>query len=332
MHRPSHNKLKKLSFLFCFLFGFHYFCTMIQPIACSINVGGRLLSLSLPLVMGIVNATPDSFYAASRAQTEHDIAARADELVGEGAAIIDVGACSTRPGSNPADADEEMSRLRTALAAVRRAQPDAVVSVDTFRPDVARMAVEEYGAAIVNDVSEGGVGGVDGPAARQAEGVPEMFAMVARLRVPYILTSVRSDMETMLLAFAREVEVLHGLGVADIILDPGFGFGKDLAGNYAVMARLHRLHALRLPILVGVSRKSMVTRLLGCGSDQALHATTALHAAALLQGASILRVHDVRPAVEACRVVAEIISNAPQGVFPAGIQPLKSDKNVIRLS
>jgi dihydropteroate synthase len=313
----NRQQKEKVRFYFCFVFVFHYFCTMIQPIACSINVGGRLLSLSRPLVMGIINATPDSFYAASRTRTEHDIAVRADNLVGEGAAIIDVGACSTRPGSSPADADEEMSRLRTALAAVRRAQPDVVVSVDTFRPDVAKMAVEEYGVTIINDISEGGVGDVEGPKERQEEGVPEMFAMVARLRVPYILTSVRADMDGMLLAFAHEVEMLHGLGVADIILDPGFGFGKDLAGNYAVMARLNRLHALRLPILVGVSRKSMVTRLLGCTADEALHGTTALHAAALLQGASILRVHDVRPAVEACRVVTEILNNAPQGVAPA---------------
>lgn len=261
----------------------------------TINVGGRLLDLSSPLVMGILNATPDSFYAASRVQTERAIAERADAIVAQGGAIIDVGACSTRPGATAVSAADEMARLRTALAVVRRRQPDAVVSVDTFRPDVARMAVEEYGATIVNDVSEGGNGTL-----------PPMFEMVARLRVPYILTSVRPDLRTMLLAFAQEVALLKGLGVADIILDPGFGFGKTLEQNYLILDQLDRLHTLGLPLLVGLSRKSMVTKTLGCSPDEALPATSALHAAALERGAAILRVHDVGEAVGVCRVMAQL--------------------------
>ena len=262
------------------------------------------MDFSKPLVMGILNATPDSFYAASRTQTEHDIRARADEMVAEGAAIIDVGAFSTRPGASDVPAEEEMERLRMALSVVRRGHPDMVVSVDTFRPDVARMAVEEYGVAIVNDVSEGGLTG----AVRWTPGgdVPEMFAMVARLHVPYVLMSQRPSIGMMLPAFAEEVAMLRSLGVADIILDPGFGFGKDLSGNYAVLAGLDRLSVLGLPLLVGVSRKSMITRLLGCDTAEALNATTALHAVALMKGASILRVHDVREAVEVCRVVERL--------------------------
>ena len=262
------------------------------------------MDLSKPLVMGILNATPDSFYAASRTQTEHDICARADEIVAEGGAIIDVGAFSTRPGASEVPVEEEMARLRTALSLVRRGHPDMVVSVDTFRPDVARMAVEEYGAAIINDVSEGAL---TGAVKWTPKGdVPEMFAMVARLHVPYVLMSQRPSIDTMLPAFAEEVAMLRSLGVADIIIDPGFGFGKDLDDNYAVMAGLDRLSVLGLPVLVGVSRKSMITRLLGCETAEALNATTALHAVALMKGASILRVHDVREAVEACRVVMKM--------------------------
>ena len=253
----------------------------------TLQVHGRLVDLSRPCVMGILNATPDSFFAGSRKQTEHDISRRADEIVEQGGAIIDVGACSTRPGAGEVSEAEEMERLRTALAAVRRVQPDAVLSVDTFRPDVARMAVEEYGAGIVNDVSESA----------------SMFAMVARLRVAYVLMSVRPSIETMLPVLADEVRQLHALGVRDILIDPGFGFGKTLADNYRLLARMELLHSLRLPLLVGVSRKSMVYRLLDCSPDEALSGTTALHAVALTKGARVLRVHDVADAVAAVRVM-----------------------------
>ena len=253
----------------------------------TLQVHGRLVDLSRPCVMGILNATPDSFFAGSRKQTEHDISRRADEIVEQGGAIIDVGACSTRPGAGEVSEAEEMERLRTALAAVRRVQPDAVLSVDTFRPDVARMAVEEYGAGIVNDVSESA----------------SMFAMVARLRVAYVLMSVRPSIETMLPVLADEVRQLHALGVRDILIDPGFGFGKTLADNYRLLARMELLHSLRLPLLVGVSRKSLVYRLLDCSPDEALSGTTALHAVALAKGARVLRVHDVADAVAAVRVM-----------------------------
>lgn len=253
----------------------------------TLQVHGRLVDLSRPCVMGILNATPDSFFAGSRKQTEHDVSRRADEIVEQGGAIIDVGACSTRPGAGEVSEAEEMDRLRTALAAVRRVQPDAVLSVDTFRPDVARMAVEEYGAGIVNDVSESA----------------SMFAMVARLRVAYVLMSVRPSIETMLPVLADEVRQLHALGVRDVLIDPGFGFGKTLADNYRLLARMELLHSLRLPLLVGVSRKSMVYRLLDCSPDEALSGTTALHAVALAKGARVLRVHDVADAVAAVRVM-----------------------------
>ena len=270
----------------------------------TINAGGSLIDLSSPCVMGILNATPDSFYEGSRMQTERDIAERANAIVAEGARIIDVGAFSTRPGAAPVSEQEEIQRLRTALAVVRREQPDALLSVDTFRPDVARMAVEEYGVGMVNDVSEGhsaGVfGGTEGPEA--SLGVPDMFRMVARLRVPYVLMSVRGTLEEMLRDFAREVQQLHALGQNDIILDPGFGFGKTLEQNYAIVRSLEKLRVMDLPLLVGLSRKSMIWKRLQTTAAEALNGTTVLNTIALLKGASILRVHDVRQAVEAVRL------------------------------
>ena len=257
----------------------------------TINVHGQLMELSQPQVMGILNVTPDSFFAGSRMQTEQAIAGRANQIVAEGATMIDVGGCSTRPGSEPVSEAEEMQRLRLALGVVRREQPHAVVSVDTFRPDVARMAVEEFGADIINDVSEGSV---------------EMFRMIARLRVPYILMSVQPNLRDMLLAFAREVQQLRDFGVKDIILDPGFGFGKTVAQNYEVMNQLERLLVMDLPLLVGISRKSMIFKLLGLTPDESLNGTSVLNTIALMKGASILRVHDVKEAVECVRIVESL--------------------------
>ena len=257
----------------------------------TINVHGQLMVLSQPQVMGILNVTPDSFFAGSRMQTEQAIAGRANQIVAEGATMIDVGGCSTRPGSEPVSEAEEMQRLRLALGVVRREQPHAVVSVDTFRPDVARMAVEEFGADIINDVSEGSV---------------EMFRMIARLRVPYILMSVQPNLRDMLLAFAREVQQLRDFGVKDIILDPGFGFGKTVAQNYSVMNQLERLQIMELPLLVGISRKSMIFKLLGLTPDESLNGTSVLNTIALMKGASILRVHDVKEAVECVRIVESL--------------------------
>lgn len=269
------------------------------PMGYTINVRGRLMDLSTPRVMGILNATPDSFYAGSRKQTEAEIADRANQIVAEGGDIIDVGAFSTRPGASVVSAEEETRRLREALATVRREQPDVAVSVDTYRPEVARRCIEEYGADIINDVSEGGRTGIVGQEIHE-EG--DMFATVARLGVPYILMSVRPTIEAMTKAFAEEVQRLRDLGAKDIILDPGFGFGKTLEENYAVMARLEWLHALELPLLIGLSRKSMIYRLVGGDPTTALEGTVALDTIALMKGASILRVHDVRPAVESVRI------------------------------
>lgn len=258
-----------------------------------INVRGRLVSLSEPLVMGILNVTPDSFYAGSRKQTEQEIVERVRQIVTEGGAIIDVGACSTRPGFQEVSEKEEMDRLRFGLGIVRRELPDSVVSVDTFRPDVARMAVEEFGADIVNDVSEGGTA---------------MFRMVSNLRVPYILMSQQPTMREMLLSFAEKVQQLRDFGAKDIILDPGFGFGKTQEQNYQVMGELEKLQVMELPLLVGVSRKSMIFKLFGVTPNESLNGTTALNIIALMKGASILRVHDVREAVECCKIMNRVNS------------------------
>ena len=265
----------------------------------TINVRGRLVDLSRPLVMGILNVTPDSFYQGSRKQTEEEIAQRTNQIIEEGGEMIDVGAFSTRPGAFEVTEEEEMDRLRRALAIVRRERPEAIVSVDTYRPHVARRCVEEWGADIINDVSEGGLTGIVNTPIHE-EG--SMFETVARLQVPYILMSVKSNLHDMLIAFARETQELYALGAKDIILDPGFGFGKTLDENYKIYHHMERLQVLDLPLLVGISRKSMIFKLLGGDPATSLNGTTVLNTIALQKGASILRVHDVREAVEACRI------------------------------
>ena len=278
----------------------------------TINVRGKLVDFSSPQVMGILNVTPDSFFAGSRKQTEAEIADRANQVIAEGGTIIDVGAFSTRPGAPEVSQEEEMARLRFGLEIVRREQPDAVVSVDTFRPDVARMAVEEYGADIINDVSEGGITGVVNTPLEKEDGTcPAIFRMVARLGVPYILMSVKPNVETMLMAYAREIQQLRDLGVKDIILDPGFGFGKTLDDNYRLMAEMDKLHVLGLPLLVGVSRKTMIFKLLDTAPASSLNGTTVLHTLSLMKGVSILRAHDVREAVEAVKITSKTISSSP---------------------
>lgn len=265
----------------------------------TINVRGRLVDLSRPLVMGILNVTPDSFYQGSRKQTEVEIAQRTNQIIEEGGVMIDVGAFSTRPGAFEVTEEEEMDRLRRALAIVRREQPEAIVSVDTYRPRVARHCVEEWGADIINDVSEGGLTGIVNTPIHE-EG--SMFETVARLQVPYILMSVKSNLHDMLIAFAKETQELYALGAKDIILDPGFGFGKTLDENYKIYQHMERLQVLDLPLLVGISRKSMIFKLLGGDPTTSLNGTTVLNTIALQKGASILRVHDVREAVEACKI------------------------------
>ncbi len=276
-------------------------CKFANEMNHTINVRGRLVALDKPQVMGILNATPDSFYEGSRKQTERDIAERALQIVDEGGTMIDVGAFSTRPGAIEVSEEEELNRLRFALGIVRRELPDAIVSIDTYRPLVARQCVEEWGADMINDVSEGGLTGiVNTPLKKQYD----MFQTIASLRVPYILMSVRSTLREMLLAFAEEIQQLHELGVCDVIIDPGFGFGKTLEQNYQLMKELDKLLVLDLPLLVGVSRKSMIYKLLDGTPSTALNGTTVLHTMALQKGASILRVHDVREAVETIKIVS----------------------------
>ena len=268
-----------------------------------INVNGFLLDLSSPCVMGILNVTPDSFYAGSRMQTEIDITHRIEQIVGEGAGIIDVGAYSSRPNAENVSPAEEMERLRMGLGILRKVQPDAVVSVDTFRADVARMCVEEYGVAIINDIAAGEMDG-------------DMFRTVADLNVPYIMMHMQGTPQNMqqnphydnllkevFMYFARKVQQLRDLGVKDIILDPGFGFGKTVEHNYELLAHLEEFRIFERPLLAGVSRKSMIYRLLGTTPQEALNGTTVLDTICLLKGADILRVHDVREAVETVKIV-----------------------------
>lgn len=268
-----------------------------------INVNGSLLDLSQPRVMGILNVTPDSFYAGSRMQTESEIARRVKQIVSEGATIIDIGAYSSRPNADNVSAREEMERLRMGLKILFEIQPDAVVSVDTFRADVARMCVEEYGVAIINDIAAG-------------EMDANMFHTVAALNVPYIMMHMQGTPQSMqqhphydnllkevFLYFARKVQQLRDLGVKDIILDPGFGFGKTMEHNYELLSHLEEFRIFELPLLVGVSRKSMIYRLLDITPQEALNGTTVLDTICLLKGADILRVHDVKEAVETVRIV-----------------------------
>jgi len=276
---------------------------MMQPFKTySLNMHGKLVTIDRPWVMGIINITPDSFYSGSRVTDERSLAARVNRMVKDGADVIDVGACSTRPGSNQVDAQGEMERLQWALSIIRRELPDAILSVDTYRADVARRCVEQWGADIINDISGGTLD-------------EAMFTTVADLRVPYVLMHMRGTPETMsgmtdydnvagdvLEWMARRIDNLRQMGVADIIADPGFGFAKTLEQNYELLARLDAFHALNAPLLVGVSRKRMIYTPLGCTADQALNGTTVVNTIALEQGAHILRVHDVKPAVEAVRL------------------------------
>lgn len=272
----------------------------------TLNINGQLLSLEQPKVMGILNVTPDSFYEYSRKQGEEDIAGQVVQMLSEGADIIDIGACSTRPGAPVVSAEEEMDRLKCGLNALRKVAPTAIVSVDTFRADVARMCVEEYGVAIVNDISGGSFDAA-------------MFPLMARLHTPYILMYMQGSVETMHLqhqyedvvadtikGLAVKVDALRDMGVYDIILDPGFGFSKTVEQNYELFAHLEDFQIFELPLLVGVSRKSMIWKKLELTPENALNGTTALHMMALEKGADILRVHDVKAAVETVRLFESV--------------------------
>lgn len=278
----------------------------------TINVHGKLLQLDRPVVMGILNCTPDSFYAGSRKQTEKEIADRANQIINEGGGIIDVGAFSTRPGAQEVSVEEEMRRLKAALPIVRREQPDAIISVDTYRPDVARMVVEEYGADIINDVSEGGITGIVDKPLEETYNVdsddkykdyPAIFRMMGRLKVPYILMSVQGNLRDMTIGFSREIQQLRDLGVKDIILDPGYGFGKTMEENFDILHEQAKLEVFELPILAGLSRKRLIKKTLGLTADEALNGTTVVNTIALMNGAAILRVHDVKEAVQAVKII-----------------------------
>ncbi len=268
----------------------------------TINVSGRLIDLSHPQVMGILNVTPDSFYADSRKQTEEEIAKRAEQILEEGAMMIDVGAFSTRPGAAMVSEEEESARLHLALSVIRRNHPEAVLSIDTFRPAVAKRVIEEFGDCVINDVG-GLTAGPDGALADDPIRREEMFRLVSSMHVPYIYMTLAATLREVLLDFAEKAQQLRDLGQKDIILDPGFGFGKTTDQDYALMGELEKLQVMQLPILVGISRKSMIWRRLGITPGEALNGTTALHAVALLKGANILRVHDVKEAVETVKLI-----------------------------
>lgn len=277
----------------------------------SLNLKGRPVTIDRPWVMGIVNVTPDSFYSGSRVSDERALIDRVRQMVTDGADVIDVGACSTRPGSGQVDAQQEMQRLQWALVAIKREFPGVILSVDTYRADVARRCVEELDADIINDISGGTIDA-------------DMFTTVARLQVPYVLMHMRGTPETMasmtdyqdvtaevIKWMAQRIDELHQLGIADVIADPGFGFAKTTEQNYEMLARLADFHALEAPLLVGVSRKRMIYTPLGCTPDEALNGTTVINTVALLQGAHILRVHDVKAAAEAVKLTMLLRDNNP---------------------
>lgn len=269
----------------------------------TLNLRGRLLELREPLIMGILNVTPDSFFSESRTPDEEHIAQRVKQMMNDGADMIDIGGYSSRPGADDVSTEEEMNRLRRGLRIIRKLYPDVPVSVDTFRADVARMCIEEEGADIINDISGGMMD-------------RQMFRTVAQLHVPYIMMHMQGTPESMQLAphydnlrqevmlyFAERIDRLCQMGAKDIIVDPGFGFGKTMEHNYELMAHLEDFHVFGLPLLVGISRKSMIYKLLGGTPQTSLNGTTVLNTIALTKGAHILRVHDVKEAVEAKRIV-----------------------------
>jgi len=269
----------------------------------SLNCRGRLLSLDRPRVMGILNATPDSFYSGSRKQTTEEIAARATAILDEGGDIIDVGAFSTRPGAALVGEDEELRRLDHALTTVRRVAPDAIVSVDTYRPKVARECLKNLSADIINDVSEDGLTGIVGQPIHENE---LMSDVAAELHAPYILMSTKPDTATMLTALSMKMAELRQKGVCDVIIDPGFGFGKTVEQNYEVLAHLRLLCQLDAPVMAALSRKRMIFMPTGGTPDTALAGTIALDMAALERGASLLRVHDVKEAADTVAVFMQL--------------------------
>ena len=271
----------------------------------TLNLNGQLLDLSTPRVMGILNVTPDSFYSSSRKQSEQEIISRIEEIVQEGGDFIDVGAYSSRPDATHISQEEEMERLKKGLTLIQKVAPHIPVSVDTFRAEIARICVEEYGAALINDISAG-------------EMDANMFDTISRLKVPYIMMHMQGTPQNMqqaphydhliqeiLVYFSKKKAQLQAAGLKDIIIDPGFGFGKTVQHNYELLHHMDDLHILEYPILVGVSRKSMIYKVLNTDPQQALNGTSVLHTIALLKGAHILRVHDVKECTEVIKLIKE---------------------------
>ncbi|HEY9045557.1 MAG TPA: dihydropteroate synthase [Ohtaekwangia sp.] len=279
----------------------------------TLNLHGRLVDLHTPKVMGILNITPDSFYSGSRYISEAEILTQAEKMIQEGATFIDVGGYSTRPGAAEITTEEELKRVTVAIRAISRNFPETFISIDTFRSEVARAAVTE-GACMINDVSGGTLDAA-------------MFETVARLKVPYILMHMRGTPQTMtqetaynnLLKdiidfFHQKIHVLHQLGISDIIIDPGFGFAKTVEQNFELLHNLNHFKILGKPILAGLSRKSMIWRTLSTTPEEALNGTTSLNTIALLKGAGILRVHDVRAAVEAVTLTGKVMQQTVKGM------------------
>lgn len=269
----------------------------------TLNLRGKLVEFSRQQVMGIINVTPDSFYSGSRTQSHDDIALKSKKMLDEGADWLDLGAYSTRPGADDVTPAEEIERLRTGMRAIRSVAPDAIVSIDTFRADVARQAVEELGADMINDISGGLLD-------------DDMPSTIAKLKVPYVLMHTRGTPATMqqltdyrdvtgdvLAELARRIDIFGMAGVNDIIVDPGFGFAKTVEQNYRLLRDLEAFHVLERPLLVGVSRKTMIYRTFGTTPDEALNGTTVINTIALMAGASVLRVHDAKEAAEAVKIV-----------------------------
>jgi len=276
----------------------------------TLNLNGRILDLAQPVVMGIINVTPDSFFDGGKYKTDKKVVKRAEEILDQGGTVIDIGAVSTQPGKEGISTKEEIDRLLPAVKAVKKEFPDAFLSIDTYRSWVALKIIEECGPCIVNDVSGGNFD-------------VHMFDTIGKLDVPYILMHMQGTplkmqenpvyediIRDISLFFTERVKQLTKSGVKDVIIDPGFGFGKLLEHNYELLNRLDSFKVFQLPLMVGMSRKGMIYKLLGTNADEALNGTTVVNTLALMGGADILRVHDVREAVEAIRIMNRVRSTS----------------------
>lgn len=277
-----------------------------------INIQGELVDISKPCLMGIINITPDSFYPGSRFSDEHSILKKTEQMLSEGAKFIDIGAYSSRPGADYINENEEKERLRPALSIIRKHFPDCFLSLDTFRASIAEWAVCEFNVSIINDISGGTLD-------------EAMFSTIARLKIPYVLMHMRGNPQNMqshtnysnvtkevMYEIALKILKLQEIGINDIIIDPGFGFAKNLNQNYELLNNLYLFKIFELPIMAGVSRKSMLYKLLNITPEEALNSTTVLHTIALLNGVNILRVHDVKEATEAIKIVDKLIESAKE--------------------